>query len=52
MIRATGDKLTLCVRLVELLERRRDDLAVRAMALRRWDQGDNEIINEKSGEDT
>jgi hypothetical protein len=39
MIRITGDKLTLCLRLVELLERRRDDLAVRVMALRRWDQG-------------
>ncbi|KAH9962559.1 hypothetical protein BGW80DRAFT_864324 [Lactifluus volemus] len=39
MIRITGDKLTLCLRLVELLERRRDDLAVRVMALRSWDQG-------------
>ncbi|KAH9953917.1 hypothetical protein BGW80DRAFT_1406307 [Lactifluus volemus] len=36
---ALKHKLTLCLRLVELLERRRDDLAVRVMALRRWDQG-------------
>jgi hypothetical protein len=41
MIRAIGDKRTLCLRLVELLERRRDDLAVRVMVLRRRDQGNN-----------
>jgi hypothetical protein len=48
-ISTIGGKAALCGRLVELLERRRGDLAVRVMVRRCWSLEDDEISSDKSG---